>query len=64
MDESDFEGSIVLELLAEIGKVDEFFEAIDSDNFGIAQALMKDAGVDMKTIAIVMHQMTDGAGND
>lgn len=63
MDESDFEGTIVLEMLAEIGKVDEFFEAIDSDNFGIAQALMKDAGVDMKTIAIVMHQMTDGAGN-
>lgn len=64
MDESDFEGTIVLEMLAEIGKVDEFFEAIDSDNFGIAQALMKDAGVDMKTIAIVMHQLTDGAGND
>lgn len=64
MDVSNFEGTIVLELLAEIGKVDEFFEAIDSDNFGIAQALMKDAGVDMKTIAIVMHQMTDGAGND
>lgn len=63
MDESDFEGSIVLELLAQIGKVDEFFEAIDADNFGVAQALMKDAGVDMKTIAIVMHQMTDGEGN-
>lgn len=63
MDELDFEGSIVLELLAQIGKVDEFFEAIDADNFGVAQALMKDAGVDMKTIAIVMHQMTDGEGN-
>lgn len=60
MDESNFEGTLVLEMLAEIGKVDEFFAAIDADNFGIAQALMKDAGVDMKTIAIVMHQMTDG----
>jgi ABC-type Mn2+/Zn2+ transport system ATPase subunit len=61
MDESSFEGTLVLEMLAEIGKLDEFFEAIDADNFGIAQALMKDADVDMKTIAIVMHQMTDGA---
>ena len=63
MDESDFEGTLVLEMLAEIGKVDEFFEAIDSDNFGIAQSLMKQAGVDMKTIAIVMHQMTDGTAD-
>ena len=61
MDESNFEGTLVLEMLAEIGKVDEFFEAIDADRFGVAQALMKEAGVDMKTIAIVMHQMTDGA---
>lgn len=60
MDESSFEGTIVLEMLAKIGKVDEFFEAVDSDQFGVAEALMKDAGVDMKTIAIVIHQMTDG----
>ena len=63
MDESDFEGTIVLEMLAAVGKVDEFFEAIDSDNFGTAEVLMKDAGVDMKTIAIVMHQMTDGTAD-
>ena len=30
MDENDFEGTLALERLAELGKVDEFFEAIDS----------------------------------
>ena len=59
MDESDFEGTLVLEKLAEIGKVDAFFEAIDSDNFGKAQALMKKAGVDLETIAIVLQKMAD-----
>ena len=29
--EKDFEGTEVLEKLAEIGKVDAFFEAVDSD---------------------------------
>ena len=29
MDEKDFEGTIVLEMLARMGKVEEFFEAID-----------------------------------
>lgn len=32
MDESDFEGTLVLEQLAAIGKVEEFFDAIDSDD--------------------------------
>jgi hypothetical protein len=32
MDESDFEGTLVLERLAEIGRVEDFFDAIDSDD--------------------------------
>ena len=32
MDESDFEGTLVLEQLAAIGKVDDFFDAIDADD--------------------------------
>jgi hypothetical protein len=32
MDEKDFEGTLVLERLAEIGRVDDFFDAIDSDD--------------------------------
>ena len=59
MHESDFEGTVVLEKLAEIGKVDEFFEAIDSDNFGKARSLMLKASLDEETISIVLKKMCD-----
>lgn len=58
MDEADFEGTLVLEKLAEIGKVDAFLEAVDADNFGKAQALMKRANIDSETIALVLKQMS------
>jgi hypothetical protein len=62
MDESDFEGTLVLEKLAEINKVDDFFDAIDSDDFGRAQSLMKRAQVDTETIAIVLKKMGEADG--
>lgn len=62
MDESDFEGTLVLEKLAAIGRVDDFFEAIDSDNFAKAQSLMKRAGVDFQTISIVIKKMQQADG--
>lgn len=62
MDETDFEGTLVLEKLAEIGKLDDFFEAIDSDDFGKARTLMKRARIDLETIAIVMQKMGDANG--
>jgi hypothetical protein len=62
MDESEFEGTLVLEKLAVIGEVDAFFEAVDSDDFGRARALMKRAGVDSETIARVLKQVADGEG--
>ena len=62
MDESDFEGTLVLEKLAEIGKVDAFFEAIDSDDFDKAKALMKRASIDSETISIVLRKMNDADG--
>lgn len=62
MDESDFEGTLVLEKLAEIGKVDDFFDAVDSDNFGKAASLMKRANIDSETIAIVLKKMGDADG--
>lgn len=62
MDESEFEGTLVLEKLAEIGKVDAFFEAIDADNFVKAKMLMKRAAVDSETIAIVLKKMADADG--
>ncbi len=62
MDESNFEGTLVLEKLAEIGKVDDFFEAIDSDDFRRATALMKQAGIESDTIALVLKKMGDANG--
>ncbi len=63
MDETDFEGTLVLEKLAEIGEVDAFFEAIDSDNFAKAHTLMRRARIDADTIAIVLKKMGDGDGD-
>ncbi len=60
MEESSFEGTLVLEKLAEIGQVDAFFEAIDSDDFARAKSLMRRAGVDTETISIVLKTMSEG----
>ena len=62
MDETDFEGTLVLEKLAEAGKVDAFFEAIDSDDFEKAKQLMRRAGIDSETIQVVMKKMAAADG--
>jgi hypothetical protein len=62
MDEKDFEGTLVLEQLARIGRVDEFFEAIDADDVARAVALMRRASVAPATIAIVVKKMEEADG--
>jgi hypothetical protein len=62
MDESNFEGTLVLEKLAEIGRLDEFFAAIDGDDFSKAARLMRLAQVDAPTITIVLQKMRDADG--
>jgi hypothetical protein len=62
MNEIDFEGTIVLEQLAAIGKVDEFYEAIDADDVQRAVSLMRDANIDASTIAIVVKKMRAADG--
>ena len=62
MDEADFEGTLVLEQLAVIGKVEDFFDAIDSDDVQRATALMKKARVDPSTIAMVIRKMEESDG--
>ena len=59
MNNDDFEGTLVLEQLAEIDKVDEFFDAIDSDDFQKVQKLLKKANVDSAIIAMVLQKMSD-----
>ncbi|HTL38703.1 MAG TPA: hypothetical protein VL326_36480 [Kofleriaceae bacterium] len=63
MDEKDFEGTLVLEQLAEIGKLDEFFEAVDADDVARATALMRRANVDAPTIQIVVKKMRAADGS-
>ena len=62
MDEADFEGTLVLEQLAAIGKVDAFFDAIDADDVERAVSLMRKANVDEPTIAIVVEKMQAADG--
>ena len=62
MDEDDFEGTLVLEQLAAVGKVDEFFEAIDADDVEAATRLMKLAKIDAATIAVVIRKINAGDG--
>ncbi|MCC6278536.1 MAG: hypothetical protein IT289_11535 [Oligoflexia bacterium] len=63
MDEIEFEGSLVLEKLAEVGKLEAFFDAVDSDDFEKAELLMKQAHLDSTTIATVLKKMSDADGN-
>jgi hypothetical protein len=62
MDERGFEGTLVLERLAEIGRVEDFFDAIDSDDVQRATSLMKMASIDVSTIATVVSKMADSDG--
>jgi len=62
MDDTDFEGTLVLEQLAAIDKVDDFFEAIDADDVQRATALMREAAIDASTIAIVVRKMEESDG--
>jgi hypothetical protein len=59
MNDKDFEGTLVLEKLAEIDKVDDFFDAVDSDDFEKARKLMARAGIDGETIRTVLLKMED-----
>ena len=62
MDESDFEGTLVLEQLAEIGRLEDFFDAIDADDTERAVSLMKKAKIDRPTIALVVRKMKAADG--
>ena len=60
--ERGFEGTLVLEQLAAIGRVEDFFDAIDSDDVQRAVSLMKKAGIDASTIAMVVRKIEDSDG--
>jgi hypothetical protein len=60
---NEFEGTEVLEKLATVGAVDEFFEAIDADDLHAAKALMQRARIDQQTIAVVLEKMANADGD-
>jgi hypothetical protein len=62
MDETDFEGTLVLEQLAAIGKVEDFFDAVDEDDVKRATQLMRRANIDTSTIATVVRKMEQSDG--
>lgn len=62
MDDTDFEGTLVLEQLAAIGEVESFFDAVDSDDVQRAAILMKRAKIDPSTIATVIRKMEESDG--
>jgi hypothetical protein len=63
MDEADFEGTEILEQLAAIGRVEEFFDAVDSDDAIRAAALMKQARIAAPVIAMVLRKMAAADGD-
>jgi hypothetical protein len=62
MNEKDFEGTLVLEQLAAIGRVEDFFDAVDSDDVDRASSLMKKANLEASTIAMVVRKMEEADG--
>jgi hypothetical protein len=57
VNEKDFEGTLILEKLVAIGRLDDFWEAIDSDNIARARQLMKQAQVDAESISVALSKM-------
>jgi hypothetical protein len=63
MDDTDFEGTLVLEQLAAVDLVEDFFDAIDADDVERASVLMRTAKIDASTIAIVIRKIEAGGGD-
>lgn len=59
MNEEDLEGTLILEKLAELGLVEAFFDAVDSDQFAKAKSLMQKARVEPDEIQKVMKILVD-----
>lgn len=59
MDDTDFEGTIILERLASLDLVDDFFEAVDSDDIREVISLLRQADIDDETIGIVLKKIED-----
>jgi hypothetical protein len=57
MDETDFEGSLILEKLAQVDKLEDFYEAVDADDFHRVVSLLRSAELDEEEISMVLKLM-------
>ncbi len=57
MTKSSLEGSLILEKLADYNLVDDFFEAVDSDNFLLIISLLRKVEIDEETIKEVIESL-------
>ena len=62
MDEKYFEGTLVLEKVAEINRLDDFFSAIDSDDFNKVKSILIKAQMNPETISLVLKKMHQADG--
>ena len=53
-----FQGDIILEKLAEIDKVQEFYDAVDSDDFNRVRELLELVKIDQETIKLIFYEIT------
>lgn len=56
--EEDFEGSEILEKLGAQGLVNDFLDAVDSDDFGRIVKILRQADVDEEMIKLVLEELT------
>lgn len=61
---NEFDGTLILERLAQMGKLDEFYEAVDSDHFEKLERLMRKMGYDSETIQLMMDKIANGLDTD
>lgn len=64
MTEEDFEGSLILEKLASLGLVDDFFEAVDSDDLSEVISLLEQAEIDEDSIRVVIKKLESFGDHD
>ncbi len=59
MNKDEYEGSSVLEILAQEGLIDDFYEAVDSDNIEKAISVMRKAQIEEDVIELTIRQILD-----
>ena len=60
MEELDSIGPKILEKLAELGVIDDFFEAVDSDDTRSIIKLLRSVGTEDEIISEVLKKIEDG----